>query len=194
MPLSLVQGPQGEPISLVDAKRHLRIDGNDDDALVQGLVAAARERAEAITGRQLLQATWDLKLDEFPCDYELQFPKPPLVSVTYLKYVDTGGVLQTWDVANYAVDAPAGPFADQGRLQPAYATSWPSARSDTMNAIIARFVAGYGTTGAAVPMAIRQAMLLMIAAWYEHRDDLVQQGGASPLGALALLTPYKVYG
>lgn len=193
MALSLVTGPSVEPLTLVETKRHLKIDIGDDDALVQGLIAAARERAEGVTGRQLIQATWDLRLDAFPCEYEIQVPKPPLISVTYLKYTDTAGTLQTWASTNYDVDAPAGPFAARGRLRPTYATNWPTSRTDTMNAVVVRVLAGYGAVAVSVPMAIRQAMLLMIAAWFENRDDLVLEGGVAPLGALALLTPYKVY-
>lgn len=194
MALSLVDAPEDEPITLEEAKLHLRLEIEDDDALVDGLIAAARERAEAVTGRQLLQATWELRLDRFPCEYEIRIPKPPLISVTSLKYVDTNGTLQTWDPVNYQVDAPAGPFAEPGRLQPVFGASWPSARTDTLNAVIVRFVAGYGDGGSSVPMAIRQAMKLMLSAWYERRDDLVLQGDVAPLGALALLTPYKLFG
>jgi uncharacterized phiE125 gp8 family phage protein len=153
--------------------------------------ASARKRLQ---GGQLLQATWELRLDELPCGYEIQIPKPPLVSVTSFSYIDTAGNTQVWSALNYQVDAPTGPYADRGRIQPAYATNWPAARTDTMNAVTIRFVAGYGTQPITVPQTIRQAMLLMITTWYECRDELVLQAVTpAPLGALALLTPFKVY-
>lgn len=194
MALSLVTAPAVPPITVADAKLQCRIPHDDEDALIVGLVEAARSRAEAVTGRQLIQATWDLKLDTFPCGYELRLPKAPLIAVTSFSYVDTNGVTQVWGTSNYQVDAPVGPTADRGRIQAAFGTSWPPVRTDTLNAIAIRFVAGYGADANDVPAAIRQAMLLMITTWYELRDDLALVASApAPLGALALLTPYKLF-
>ncbi len=68
MALTLFTPPTAEPVSLEEAKRHLRVDGNDEDVDILGLITAAREQAERHTRRQLLTATWDLKLDRFPAD------------------------------------------------------------------------------------------------------------------------------
>lgn len=66
MPLQLVTPPAGEPVSLAEAKQHLRVDGDDDDLLIGSLIAAARQAAETQTGRQLITARWKLVLDAFP--------------------------------------------------------------------------------------------------------------------------------
>lgn len=50
MPLQLLTPPTAEPVSLVEAKLHLRVDFNDDDALITSLITAARQAAETITG------------------------------------------------------------------------------------------------------------------------------------------------
>lgn len=66
MPLQLVSAPAGEPITLLEAKQHLRVDVDDDDALIGSLITAARQAAETRTGRQLMTARWKLVLDGFP--------------------------------------------------------------------------------------------------------------------------------
>jgi uncharacterized phiE125 gp8 family phage protein len=195
MSLSLITAPALEPISVEEAKAQVRLtSGTDEDSLINALIAAARHHAEAVTGRQLLEATWEQQLDAI-CGDVLQLPRPPLRSIVSISYLDTSGVTQTWSAANYQVHAPAGPFATHGRVAPIPSATWPLAGSGYLNAVRIQFKAGYGTTPDDVPQAIRQALLLMIGAWYEVREDfiigdLVQR---MPLGALALLTPFKVY-
>jgi uncharacterized phiE125 gp8 family phage protein len=193
--LSLVTAPSGEPVSLAEARQQLRLSdsASDENDLITGLIAAARERAEAVTGRQLVTATWDHRLDEV-CEDAIVLPKPPLQTVVSVTYIDSAGATQTWSAAEYQVDAPSGPYARKGRLAPLPSATWPIAQSGRFNAITVRFTAGYGAA-VNVPHVIRQAMLLMIGGWFENREDMVSGGLASiPLGALALLTPYKVHG
>jgi len=200
MALSLVAAPAIDPISLFEAKRQCKAPSDtSEDGLIVGLITAARERAEAVTGRQLISARWDLRFDDAQVDmglwYAIQIPRPPLISVESVEYVDYTGATQTWASSNYQVDAPRGPFARFGRLLPLPTATWPLPQPGRVNALTVHFTAGYGTTAATVPASIRQAMLTMIAAWYNPaREDLVAGGLQSiPLGSLAMLTPYKVF-
>lgn len=196
MSLSLITAPGLEPISLAEAKQQVRLtpDSTAEDELLVALIAAARHHAEAVTSRQLLEATWDWQLDEI-CGDVVQIPRPPLRSITSVSYLDTSGVAQTWSSANYQYAAPAGPYAVHGRLAPMPTATWPLAGSGYLNAVTIRFKAGYGTTPEDVPEAIRMAMRLMIGAWFENREDFIVGDSSEPipLGALALLTPFKVY-
>lgn len=196
MALSLVTGPSGEPVSLADARAQLRLPASatDENDLIIGLIAAARERAEAVTGRQLVTATWDDRRDDV-CEDAIVLPKPPLQAVVSVTYIDMAGATQTWSAAEYQVDAPSGPYARKGRLAPLPSATWPIAQSGRFNAITVRFTAGYGAA-VNVPSAIKQAMLLMISGWFENREEMTEGHifTSIPLGAIALLTPYKVHG
>jgi uncharacterized phiE125 gp8 family phage protein len=195
MALSLITAPTIEPISIEEARQHVRRgDDTSEDAVLNAFIAAARHHAEAVTGRQLLEATWEWQLDAI-CGSVLQIPRPPLRSITSITYLDASGVTQAWSASNYQVTTPAGPFAPSGRLAPNPSATWPLSGSGYLNAVLIRFKAGYGTVPEDVPEAIRQAMRLMIGAWFENREDLVLGDSvqALPLGALALLTPFKVY-
>lgn len=56
---------QSELINLADAKTHLRVLANDEDALIGALITAAREEAEAVCGRRFGEQTWRLSFDGF---------------------------------------------------------------------------------------------------------------------------------
>jgi uncharacterized phiE125 gp8 family phage protein len=165
MAMSLVTPPANEPVTLQEAKDHLRVAGGADDALISELIVAAREMAEAATWRALITQTWNWTLDDFG-GLARGVPKAPLQSVTSITYIDGAGAAQVLDPAAYKVDAVSQP----GRIVPAYGQCWPAARAE-INAVTVRIVAGYGSTGAAVPRTIRQGMLLALTDLYENRQS-----------------------
>lgn len=192
MRLSLVAAPDGEPIIRTEVIAHLRLEADtEEDMLLDALASAAREYAEAVTARQILTATWQVTLDRFPRNRTpLELPLPPLQSVTSIKYLDTAGVLQTWASNQYVVDKPQGPRAMDGRIYPVFGVVYPQTicRED---AVTIEFLAGYGDI-ADVPLALKQAMLLIVGHWYENRENVVigQVAVEVPLAAEALLGPF----
>lgn len=169
MALSLYAAPAGEPVSLDEAKGHLRVDTDDDNGLIDGWIAAAREYVEAHTHRKLLTQTWDLKRDAFPCYGEaIWLPFPPVSSVTSVTYTATDGTSTVWSSSLYTVDPPAGPQAEPARIVPAYGQSYPSTRSE-VNAVTVRFVCGYGAAGD-VPAMLKACLLEHVRASF-RRDD-----------------------
>lgn len=174
MYLSRVTAPSSEPVTLAEAKVQCLVSSDitdRDDQISNFLIPAARDRAEAQTGRALLTQTWDLYLNSFPPDSYIEIPKPPLVSITSLKYRDTLGVLQTWAAANYTVSAPAGPRCARGRITLAYGVTWPSTRG-TADDVVIRFVCG-ATTEENIEPLIRQAILLDIGANFANLENLI---------------------
>lgn len=149
--------PQTEPISVVEAKAHLRVDVDDENDLINTLRSAAREYGETCTHRAFVTQSWDDKRCGFPgYDEAIWLPRPPLISVTSVTYIDTAGVTQTWSSSLYTVIAPAGPKASAGSIVPNYGQIYPATR-DVVNAVTIRFVAGYGDA-TAVPALIKTCL------------------------------------
>lgn len=188
MSLKLIAGPIEEPITLDEAKAHLRVDSDltADDGLIGALIVAARQGAEHQTGRALMPQTWELALDCF--ESEIRLPKPPFASVSSVKYLDVNGVLQTLDPSAYIADS----YSEPSRLMPAYGTSWPSIRRQA-NAVLIRFDAGYANAGA-VPQQIKQWMLLQIGAMYENRESVAAVSSIVEMPfADRLLDAYRIW-
>lgn len=169
MSLQLLTPPEAEPVTVDEMKKQLNLDHDEDDVYLGQLILAARRYAETCLNRQLVSATWVKRFDRFPC-YTIHVPLPPLVSVTTLKYIDTGGTLQTLVAdTDYQVDVRGEP----GRICPAYQKQWPSTR-DVMNAVELTFVAGYGEPDD-VPEEIRTGIKLLATTLYENRGLTAEQ-------------------
>lgn len=132
--------PSSEPITLAEAKTQLRQNVDDDDAAIVRRVSAARGWAEGITDRAIPAQTFEQCFDCFP-DGPLKLDRPPLVSVEWIKYRDTNGVLQTLAEENYQVSYSREP----GLIAPAYGKVWPTTRNQ-LDAVTVRFVAGWPCT------------------------------------------------
>ncbi len=160
--------PTIEPVSLEEAKRHLRVEADGENVDIAGLIISAREWCEAHTERQFVTATWQWTLDGFPnAGATLWVPKPLLQSVTSIQYIDADGVTQTWNVSKYDVDTDLKP----GRIVPAFGESWPTTRSD-IDSVTIVFVAGYGAE-TAVPFKVRQAIKLLVGHWFANRESVL---------------------
>ena len=167
--LTEVTAPTEYPVTVLECKDHIIIDGNDDDALLTAYIAAATAQAQVWCNRQFVTATYDWFLDSFPggsCPFRA--PRAPLQSVTTLKYTDENGTQQTWTNTNYRVDSDSAP----GRITEAYDVVWPTTRSIT-NAVEIRIVCGYGAASA-VPDSIKHAIKMMVGAMYADRESAFQ--------------------
>lgn len=191
---TLVAAPETEPISLEEAKQQLLLDEGltAQDALIASLITAARQHVEAFLDRALITQTWDLYLDAFPCG-DIELVKPPVISVTYVKYIAGDGALTTWDTADYETELPGGPRAQRGRIFPAYGGSYPATRGEA-NAVTVRCVHGYGAASD-VPDGIKVAMKLLIAHWYENREAVAVGTIAAtiPMAVETLLWPFRAF-
>lgn len=198
--LTLITPPAEEPITLEEAKLHLRNPVDLEDPLVSALIVAARQKCESWLRRTLVTTTWELSLEGFPgCGwipgfpytgrqylerqpvgtlYGVELPNPALQSVTSITYVDTTGSTQTLATSEYQVET-----GTPGRVLPAYGKVWPSTRRQP-GAVKIWFVAGYGNP-ASVPDSVKIAMKLMISHFYENRGE---SNVALPTAAEALLS------
>ena len=198
--------PSSEPISLAEAKAHLRVDTADEDPLIQNLIAAAREACEEWCGRSFVTQTLTLTLDRFPSpsltapgpetawsgsfrnDGTIELPRPPAISLTSITYIDTNGASQTLSSSGYKLDLASQP----ARLAPAFGTSWPATRDEIASVVIV-YSAGYGAASA-VPARAKAAILLLLGTLYENREDAVVGSIVSrlPLGVMDLLGSIRV--
>jgi len=161
--------PAIEPVTLAEAKAHLRVDSSDEDTLIGGLVAAAVSHldGQGVLGRAMITQSWATWVRNSPSVVTL--PVGPFQSLTSVEYYDSENALQTSDVANYEVRL-AGDFVT---VQPKSGFAWPGAYSRP-DAIKITYAAGYGDAAADVPQSIRQAILLLVGHWYENREAVTE--------------------
>jgi uncharacterized phiE125 gp8 family phage protein len=187
----LLTAPAGLPVTLELAKAFLRIDGNDDDAVVSALIRAATANLDGTAGvlrRALVTQTWEQPFRSFHS--RMRLPLAPVASIAAVKHYDADNALQTVSAADYSlVEDDLGPYL---------AWSPDALRPDLFDRpdpVVVTFVAGYGAA-TDVPAAIRQAILLLVAQWFATREPVSATGGAAelPLTVTHLLAPYRRVG
>jgi len=185
--LTLVTPPVLEPVTLAETKAHLRIEHTLEDILIGSLITAARNFVENFTRRALIEQSWKLTLDQFPC-WEIYIPKPPLISITKFEYLNSLGLTASLtETVDFIKDIESEP----ARLTPFYLGTWPIAYNQ-MNAVSITYKCGYGAAAATVPTAIKQSILLLVGHWYNNREQTVPINLSQiPLGAEYLLWPYR---
>lgn len=183
--LSLVTAPLEEPVTVDEVKDHSRIVGTDDDTYIGNLITSARLHAEGYLKRALVSQIWSMKTDEGLMDVEI--PKPPLVTVDSINYIDADGNNQLLNSSVYTVDSDSTP----GRVVLAYDQSWPDTRDVIQNVTI-EFTCGYGTEED-VPQDIKQAILWQVDHWYEHRSTVSElRLIETPQHYINVLYPHRV--
>ena len=187
--LTRTEAPSIVPVGLDVVKAHLRVGHAEEDSLIQRLLNAA---VAAIDGKDgigycLMTQTWALTLDEFPDDC-IQIPLVPLRDVTSIAYLDVDGASQTMDAADYSVIAGASPAL----IETAFGGSWPGTR-DQRGAVTVTFRAGHAAP-ADVPADLVNAVLSLVAHWYDHRETIMEGARLAevPMLTQATLERYRV--
>jgi uncharacterized phiE125 gp8 family phage protein len=141
-----------------------------EDDLLNSIIMAAREHVEDVTRRQILTATYDYFLQEWPCDDFIALPLGCLQSVTSVKWKDTDGIETTLtENTDYIVETNGDQY---GRIVLPYGGSWPSGTLYPSNPITIRFICGW-TAAPLVPGRIKSAILLICADLYENREGQI---------------------
>jgi len=186
--------PAVEPITLDEAKLHLRVDYDDDDALIARLIGSAREAAESELSRTLIETTFELVMDAFPrCQLGVTDPgpiirilNPPLLAVESITHLDHAGEEQTLDPSTYTVES-----GTPGWIFPAFGKIWPSVPRHP-GAVRIRYKAGYGPEAGDVPDCVKTWMLLLVGANYENRESVVAGVSITELPGLdSILDPAR---
>jgi len=187
--------PTSDPVSYAEAKEHLKLLSDAEKTYVESLISVATDIAEEDCNRSLMPQTWVMYMDSVPSTSELLLPYPPLVSAT-IAYKDADGDNQTFSSAQYEVDI----IPEPGRISLVPdTTGWPTTEAGGINTFAVTYVAGYADA-ASVPKTIKQAILLYVHHWYEHRVEITtispMMGQSdlkqTPKAAGFLLFPYRI--
>jgi uncharacterized phiE125 gp8 family phage protein len=187
----LVTPPAEAPVSRTEAKAHLRVNGTDEDTLIDGLVSGAVSHLDGyagVLGRCMVTQTWRQDFDEFSGN-TLRLPLLA-ASIASVKTRASDGTLATVSADDYALKQDA--LGSYVRFDDEY--SYPGDLAQA-NGILVEFTAGYGLA-ASVPAALKAAILLLIGHWYANREAVVTGTIATelPISVEALITPYRRVG
>lgn len=177
--------PAAEPVTLADVKAHLRLDGDREDALLSGLIKAARCEVERATGCALLTQEWRLLLDRWPRSNLVVFSIHPVRAVVAITVFDGDGHPTVLDPGSILLDGTTRP----ARLL----IEAPPAPGKALNGIEIDLRGGFGHAGTDVPDLLKRAVILLAAHWFEFRTELepAARPASFPRGYERLIAPYQ---
>ena len=176
--------PLVEPVSLSEARAHLRVTHGDDDTYISTLIKTARTSVEAQTGLGLISQAWSVFLDDWPQGGVIKIPLAPVIDVTDIKVYGDDDVAAIIDPAHYYEDRTSRP----SRIVLRGSRTWAKP-ARAANGIEILLNVGFGATSASVPEPLREAVLQLVGRWYAMRGDGV--GDEKSLLIAQLLRPYR---
>ncbi len=177
--------PTERPLSLAEVQLHLRIEDDEENPLLYGLIDGATGWAENYTWSRFVTQTWVMRMERFLCT-QIPLHPNPVSSVSSVQYADTAGTTQTLTpTTDYIADI----YQKPSLIYPAYNKWWPATRGFN-NDVTVTLVAGYGAASA-VPREIKLALLMLIGNWYEHRTAAGCDMTEIPFGVKPLLDNYS---
>ncbi len=178
--------PDVEPVTLAAVKEHLRVSHASEDALLEGLIRAARDEVERSTGLALIEQSWRLALDDWPAGDTLALLRHPVREILSVTIYGADGEAALLTADAYLLDANARPARLHFSAKPEI--------HKVMNGIEIDFVAGFGEAGADVPDLLRRAILVLVAHWYEFRGHVEpdQHPLSYPAGYERMIAGYRL--
>lgn len=163
MGLVLTGAPAAEPVSLDEAKAHLKIDHADEDVMLASLMLTARLNIEQALSLALITQAWTYHLDQWPKVRVVALPLSPLQAVAAVRVKKADGVSELIPPTSYMVDLVSKP--------PRLIWNKGERRDPGVIAggIEIDLTVGFGASGASVPAPLKHAILMLTAHWYEHR-------------------------
>ncbi len=182
----IITPPAALPVSLAEAKNHLKIDHNDEDTYVESLIEAATKWAEEYTWRFLIDTEAQLFINNF--ENKIYVGKG-CNDISEIAYLDNNDAYQVIPSTNYYLDLNCQPAIIQ--FKDSY--SFP-VTSEKLNLIRISLTAGFGPAASDVPSPIKSAILLMVGHLYENRQDEISGTVVSKfsINSKFLLNPYRI--
>ncbi len=184
MPIELIAPPATEPVTLSEAKAHLRVEHTADDAAIPEIIKAARGWVEDLTDTALITQIWRMSRDAW-ADTSLALTPTPVQSISSVKVFAADGTSTTVSSAAYELLS----VGRNARLLRTSGAVWPTP-TRAQGGIEIEYIAGYGDAASDVPRVLRQALLMCVAHLYENRE-LLGEGAPLPSGVEALLAPFR---
>lgn len=204
--LAVVTEPTVLPVSLVEAKVHLRMEGEEEDAAIVGLISAATRYIERRLDISLVDTEWEMRLDRWPAGM-IHLPvgnftktrerqrvrvlhastdpnAPPVVADP-----DHPGLAiePDWRLESDLTEFDPDEYFVARTRRPPYISpksSWPST-VDRPGAIVVRWWAGFGGDAKGTPQTLKAALLQLVGGWFMHRESIL-------IGGQANKVPYSV--
>jgi len=183
MHLVITNPPEAEPLTLEEAKKHLRITHDADDGVINALIKTAREMCESHTRLALVARGCSLYLDRWEKE-ALEIPAPPLLEVLAIIVHGADGGESEFPETSYTVDTHSRP----GRILIEGAPPQPGL---PLGGIEIQFTAGFGDGPEDIPNSLREGMLRLIAHLYLNRGDAPETAIRNS-GAAHLFQPYRL--
>lgn len=153
------------PLTLAEAKAHLRILGDDLDSEVDAALTAAVEYCETVTGRALrLSHNVTQTYEEWPCD-PVRLSRQPVRSIASVTYYDADGSSQTVDTQWYRLIA-GGDHAAVLEWEDQFTEPTLDER---MDAVAINYVAGYAANE--VPQLAKSAIKMVLSEIFGDLDE-----------------------
>lgn len=177
MSIAVIGPPAVEPVSTAEAKRHLRVESAAEDGVIAAIIIAARALVEAACGRALIHRRVIETRIDWPIDAfgRVALSLSPLA--TFHEARDQSNPGAASPIAGAGVLTAADPPLVSGVAQ----------AIGPQRTLAVEYTAGYGANPADIPPALRQAVLMTVAALYAGRHGEV----ALAPNALALIAPFK---
>lgn len=157
------------PITLAEARMHLRVSSTSEDDLIEALIEAATDYAEKNTGEYFTERTATEYFDGWPlcnCGDCFELGLTPVATVTSVNMILDGATdYSVFSAANYTTDTKG----DLAKIVLKDTAEWPTLEN-LPNSV--KVIYSVGLAAANVPKTIKQALLLMIGFWYENREDI----------------------
>ena len=156
------------PISVADAKAHLRVTGSDHDSLIEDLIWGAVKAFEKRANVALSSQTWKAFVEK---GYEeLELWKYPITGISSIQYYDTDNALQTLSTSDYYSNVNTGSTGWHPRPIVIFIEDVPSTY-DRDDAMIVTSSTGYST----IDYDVKQALLSWVYRKYEDPNDAVTE-------------------
>lgn len=163
-PVKLITPSSLTPVTLTEAKDHLKVTGTDSDTLIQTYLNAAIKRVEDYRQSPVMDSEWELYAKDWAISFNLQ--KHPVSAVNSVKYYDDDNVLTTVQSSNYRLQD----FRVPCRLEFDSNFDEPSVY-DREYPIVINFNAGFSYAASAHYALIKQVIFLELGTYHEIRQS-----------------------